>query len=115
MNDINVYPDKEMLENSDMVVVDIRTAPEWRQTGIVPGSKTITFFELDGSYDAEGFMKQLDALGGKEQEIGLICRTGSRTSQVANFLAQQGYNVKNLAGGVMKLMSEGYTLEPYRP
>lgn len=113
MNEINVFPDKEMLENSEMVVVDIRTPMEWQQTGIVPGCKTITFFDMAGNYDAEGFMRQMDELGGKEQLIGLICRTGSRTSQVANFLKQQGYNVKNLAGGVMKLMSEGYQLSPY--
>ncbi len=111
---MNVYPDKEMLENSDMKVVDIRTAMEWRQTGIVPGCKTITFFDEMGNYDAEGFLKQMDELGGKDVEIGLICRTGSRTAQIASFMAQQGYNVKNLAGGVMKLMSEGYELEPYQ-
>ena len=114
MSSIHVYPDKEMLENSDMVVVDIRTEMEWLQTGVVPGCKTVTFFQMDGSYDAEGFMKAMDELGGKTQEIGLICRTGSRTAQVANFLQQQGYNVKNLAGGVMKLMSEGYELVPYK-
>ncbi len=114
MSSLNVYPDQAMLENSEMVVVDIRTEPEWRQTGIVPGSKTITFFKMDGSYDAEGFLKAMDELGGKEKEIGLICRTGSRTSQVAMFMKQQGYNVKNLAGGVMKLMSEGYELSPYK-
>lgn len=113
MSNINVYPDKAMLEGSDMVIVDIRTEMEWMQTGIVPGCKTITFFQMDGSYDAEGFMKAMDELGGKEQEIGLICRTGSRTAQVANSLAKQGYNVKNLAGGVTKLMSEGYRLSPY--
>ncbi len=111
---INVYPDQAMLEGSEMVVVDIRTAPEWRQTGVVKGSHCITFFELHGNYDAEGFLKKMDALGGKEQLIGLICRTGSRTSQVAHFMAQKGYNVKNLDGGVMKLMGEGYALEPYR-
>ncbi len=111
---MNVYPDKEMLENSDMKVVDIRTEMEWRQTGVVPGCSTITFFDEMGNYDAEGFLKQMDALGGKEVEIGLICRTGSRTAQIANFMAQQGYNVKNLAGGVMKLMSEGYELTPYK-
>lgn len=114
MSNINVYPDKEMLENSDMVIVDIRTEMEWKQTGVVPGCKTVTFFQMDGSYDAEGFLKTMDELGGKEQEIGLICRTGSRTAQVANFMKQQGYNVKNLAGGVMKLMSEGYELAPYK-
>ena len=53
-------------------------------------------------------------IGGKDVEIGLICRTGARTSQVANFMAQQGYNVKNLVGGVMKLMGEGYQLSPYK-
>jgi len=111
---MNVYPDKEMLENSDMKVVDIRTASEWQQTGVVPGSKMITFFDQMGNYDAEGFLKEMDELGGKDVEIGLICRTGSRTAQIANFLAQQGYNVKNLDGGVMKLMSEGYELEEYK-
>lgn len=110
---MNVYPDKEMLENSDMVVVDIRTPMEWQETGIVPGCKTITFFDMMGNYDAEAFLKAMDELGGKDVEIGLICRTGSRTAQVAGFMAQQGYNVKNLAGGVMKLMSEGYQLAPY--
>lgn len=107
---LNVYPDKEMLENSDMVIVDIRTAPEWEQTGIVPKSHCITFFESDGSYDAEVFLKEIDALGGKNQEIGLICRTGNRTHQVAMFMFQKGYKVKNLDGGVMKLMGEGYQL-----
>ena len=112
---MNVYPDKNMLENSDMKVVDIRTDMEWRQTGIVPGSKTITFFDYMGNYDAEGFLKAMDELGGRDVEIGLICRTGSRTAQIASFMAQQGYNVKNLAGGVMKLIGEGYELEPYNP
>lgn len=111
---INVTPDKELLENSEMVIVDIRTQGEWMQTGVVPGCKTITFFDERGGYDAEGFLKQMDALGGKDVEIGLICRTGARTSQVANFMAQQGYNVKNLVGGVMKLMGEGYQLSPYK-
>jgi len=111
---MNVYPDKEMLENSDMVVVDIRTPMEWQQTGVVPGCHTVMFFDERGSYDAEAFLKEMDALGGKDQEIGLICRTGSRTAQIAGFMAQNGYKVKNLAGGVMKLMGEGYELSPYK-
>lgn len=110
---MDVYPDREMLENSQMKIVDIRTAGEWEQTGIVPGSKTVTFFDEMGNYDAEKFLKVMDDLGGKDVEIGLICRTGARTSQVANFMSQAGYNVKNLAGGVMKLMGEGYELDVY--
>jgi len=112
---MNVYPDKDMLENSGMKVVDIRTKMEWQETGIVPGSTMITFFDQMGNYDAEGFLKAMDELGGKDVEIGLICRTGNRTAQVAGFMAQQGYNVKNLDGGVMKLMNEGYDLDIYKP
>ena len=111
---MNVYPDKEMLENSNMKVVDIRTPSEWQQTGIVPGSHTIMFFDQMGNYDAEAFLKEIEVLGGKEAEIGLLCRTGARTSQVTSFLEQQGYNVKNLSGGIMKLMGEGYELEAYK-
>jgi len=111
---MNVYPDKEMLENSDMKVVDIRLPMEWEQTGIVPGSTLISFFDQMGGYDAEAFLKAMDALGGKDVEIGLICRTGNRTAQVAGFMEQQGYNVKNLDGGVMKLMGEGYELQKYK-
>ena len=111
---IDVYPDKAMLETSEMVIVDIRLEDEWKQTGIVPGSKCITFFDERGSYDAEKFLADMDSLGGKDQLIGLICRTGNRTSQVANFMHQEGYNVKNLAGGVMKLRSEGYTFSSYK-
>lgn len=112
---LNVFPDRAMLENPDMIVVDIRTKPEWEQTGIVPGSKCITFFDAYGNYDAERFLKAMDELGGKDAKIGLICRTGSRTHQVAMYMFQQGYKkVKNLDGGVLKLLGEGYELTPYQ-
>jgi rhodanese-related sulfurtransferase len=110
---LNVTPDWEMLEASDMIVVDIRTEPEWRQTGIVPGSKCITFFDQYGNYDAEDFLRQIDELGGKEAHIGLICRTATRTHQIAMFMYQQGYKVQNLLGGVTKLIEEGYDMVPY--
>ncbi|MEA3521533.1 MAG: rhodanese-like domain-containing protein [Campylobacterota bacterium] len=111
---LDVFPDKNMLENSEMIIVDIRTKPEWRQTGIVKDSECITFFDARGHYDIRDFFKQIDALGGKNIKIGLICRTGSRTSQVAQLMYEQGYNVKNLAGGVMKLLSDGYELSSYK-
>lgn len=110
---LNIVPNKELLENSEMIVVDIRTEPEWIETGIVPGSKCITFFDAYGRYDAEDFLKQIDALGGKEARIGLICRTASRTHQVAMFMHEQGYKVQNLLGGVMQLIQDGYDLAPY--
>ena len=111
---LDIYPDEKMLETTEMVIVDIRTEGEWKQTGVVKGAHCVTFFDMMGNYDVEKFLAEIDKLGGKDKEIGLICRTGSRTSQVASFMAQNGYNVKNLAGGIMKLMSEGYQPEPYK-
>jgi rhodanese-related sulfurtransferase len=111
---LDVFPDKAMLENSDMVIVDIRTKPEWRQTGVVPRSTCITFFDAKGNYNIRDFFSAIDELGGKNITIGLICRTGSRTAQVAQLMYEQGYKVKNLAGGVMKLLREGYELVPYK-
>ena len=29
-------------------VIDIRTSPEWQQTGIIPGSHLLTFFDEQG-------------------------------------------------------------------
>ena len=111
---LDIYPDEQMLETTSMKIVDIRTEPEWQQTGIVEGSHCITFFDMMGNYDVEKFLAEIEKLGGKEAEIGLICRTGSRTAQVAHFMAQQGYNVKNLAGGITKLIAEGYMPTRYQ-
>ena len=110
---IDIYPTLEKLEETKMVIVDVRTEPEWRQTGVIKGCHCITFFDAAGRYDAEAFLLALDALGGKETEIVLICRTGARAAQIAAFLHQHGYNVKNIAGGVTRLTQLGYRLTPY--
>ncbi len=112
---IHVRPTKELLEDPDMKIVDIRTEMEWRQTGIVPGSHCVTFFDDFGNYDIDKFLEAYHKIADKETLVGLICRTGSRTRMVTNFLRQNGYNVVNLDGGVFYLGSIGYDLVPYRP
>ncbi len=37
----------------------------------------------------------------KDQEIVVYCRVGNRSAYASAFLARQGYNVKNLEGGIM--------------
>ena len=111
---IHINADIEIIKDEKMIIVDIRTEGEWHESGIIQGSVCITFFDERGEYDVEDFVKRLEALGGKDQKIGLICRSGARTAQVANFLHGQGYNVRNLVGGIMKLMQDGYELTPYK-
>ena len=112
---VHIRPTKEMLEEKTMKIIDIRTETEWRQTGIVPGSRCITFFDDFGNYDVDKFLEEYGKVAGKEELVGLICRTGSRTRMVTNFLRQNGYNAVNLDGGIFHLHSIGYELVPYRP
>ncbi|WP_201353157.1 rhodanese-like domain-containing protein [Hydrogenimonas urashimensis] len=114
-NAIHLRPTAKMLESGVMKIIDIRTEPEWRQTGIVPGAACITFFDAYGNYDIDKFMEAYEKIADKESLVGLICRTGSRTRMVTNFLRQQGYNVVNLDGGIFYLRSIGFELIPYQP
>jgi rhodanese-related sulfurtransferase len=97
-------------------IIDIRTPAEWRETGIVKGSYTIMFFDEKGNFDVAIFLKQLDMVVKKDEPFALICRVGSRTGMVAEFLSERlGYKVTNLKGGIMKMIHEGYKTVPYRP
>jgi len=105
----------EAVVNSGIKIIDIRTMPEWKETGIVKNAIPLTFFDEQGRYDAEAFIKALDNYVTKDKEFALICRTGNRTSAVSELLSKQGYKVVNLKGGMKSLMSKGYTPEPYNP
>ena len=99
-----------------MKIIDIRTPAEWRETGIVEGSYTIMFFDEKGNFNVEIFLRQLDMVVKKDEPFALICRVGSRTGMVSEFLSERlGYKVTNLKGGIMKMIHEGYKTVPYRP
>ena len=106
--------DKEIVK-SGIKIIDIRTEPEWRETGLVENAIPITFFDEQGRYDAQAFVNELNKHVKKDREFALICRTGNRTVAVSEFLSKQGYKVVNLKGGIKRLMSQGYVPEPYRP
>ncbi len=106
----NVTPE---LVQSGIKIIDIRTEPEWVQTGIVKDSIPITFFDARGNYDAQKFLDTLSGYVKKGEEFALICRTGNRTTVVSDFLGKQGYDVINLKGGVKSLGKQGFKLVPY--
>ena len=102
------------LKSDGAVLIDIRTPGEWRQTGVVPGSKLLTFFDMYGNYDVDSFMTEFEKLvPTKDTPFVLICRTGSRTATVGNFLANHmGYaNAHHLSGGVYAWSAEGEDFE----
>ena len=103
------------LQDRGAVVVDIRTAPEWQETGIIQGSVPLTFFQANGAYDIDGFMKSfVRAVPDKAHPVVIICRTGSRSVPVADFLTRVGYqNVYNQKHGIMEWIGRGLpTVKP---
>lgn len=109
----NEYPSQKILD-SKIPVVDIRTPAEWVETGIVENSITIMFWDERGGYDVNAFLTELNKKVDTKKPFALICRTGSRTSLVADFLAKKlNYDVINILGGIVYLKAMKLKTVPY--
>lgn len=82
---------KERLEESDGVLLDVRTPGEF-DSGTVPGAVNIDIM-------SPLFRDRVMALD-KKKEYFVICRSGARSSQACHWMADQGYKVRNLNGGI---------------
>ena len=98
-------------------VIDIRTAGEWKSTGVIPGSKLLTFFDEKGNANSAQWLASAKGLATPDQPVILICRSGNRTRAATQFLSEQaGYKtVYNVSGGVNGWLSEKRTLVPATP
>src|SRR3984957_17068383 len=77
---------------ADMTLLDVRE--DW-ETALAPVPADIVHIPMGQIADRLG---ELDP----GQETVVICRSGGRRMQVANFLATQGFaSVSNLAGGIL--------------
>ena len=83
-----------------LTLIDIRRPDEWRQTGVAKDALQINMAQGDA-----GFVAQVAAEtgGDKNAPIGLICRTGNRTTQMQQVLREAGftqvYNIKEGMAG----------------
>ena len=101
--------------DKNIKIIDIRTPVEWKETGIVKGSYTIMFFDEKGNFNVNTFLKQLNMAVKKDEQFALLCRVGSRTGMVSEFLSEKlGYKVISLKGGIMKMIHDGYKTVPYK-
>jgi rhodanese-related sulfurtransferase len=109
----NEYPSQKILD-SNIPIVDIRTPSEWKETGIVKGAITIMFFDETGAYDVQKFLNELNQKVDTKKPFALICRTGSRTMIISDFLSKQlGYDVINFLGGMVFLKAKNLPVVPY--
>jgi rhodanese-related sulfurtransferase len=100
--DVSVQTAYAQAQSGGVLIVDVRRAEEWAQTGVAPGAARITLQDAD-------FLDQLAvATGGdKDKAVAFICRSGNRSGQAADKARAAGYtNVYNVKGGMS--MSGGW-------
>ncbi len=84
--------------SGNIVLVDIRTAGEWKETGIPVAAHAIDMYEGPQAFTA----KLLKITGGDPtRRIALICRTGNRSATLQAHLTKAGFtDVVDVAEGV---------------
>lgn len=86
---------------------DVRRPEEWRQTGVVEGSRLLTYVDGRGRLNPQ-LLPRIQAEVPKDAPIALICRTGNRTDSLARELAKQGYTrIYNVRNGITKWIADG--------
>lgn len=81
----------------ELLLVDIRTHGEWKQTGLGATAKAISMHK-------PGFVDKLAEAAGqdKSRKIGLICATGGRSRWLQGQLAKFGFtNVVDVSEGML--------------
>lgn len=95
-------------------VIDIRTAGEWRETGVVPSSRLLTLFDERGRADAPAWLQRVQGIAPADEPVIVICRSGNRTRTASQILSQQGgyRTVYNVRDGIRPWIAEGRALAP---
>lgn len=88
---------------SGALVVDIRTPPEWAETGVIEGAVLETFA------GAESFLARVGPALADGRDLVLICRSGNRTRAAAEALAGRIPNrIVSIEGGMRGVLASGY-------
>ena len=105
----------EQMLKTGVTLVDIRREEEWKETGIVKGANTITFFTKTGRINPY-FMSQFTSLVKPDESVALICRTGNRTRAASQAIAKQlGYKkVYNVTHGIKGWIGEKRPVVAYK-
>lgn len=86
----------ELARSGRLTLVDIRRPEEWRQTGVAEGALRLDMRRPDF---ARALLEQVG--GDRNAPIGLICRTGNRTTQMQRALLEQGFTrIYNIPEGM---------------
>ncbi|MFN0068362.1 MAG: rhodanese-like domain-containing protein [Limisphaerales bacterium] len=92
----NIAPTEaaQLVADSQAVLVDVREAAEWNETGVAAPALLLAKSDYDSV--KKDWRPFLDGVGSKT--IILYCRSGNRSGKVAAALAELGYKTANAGG-----------------
>lgn len=91
--DTDVQGFSELMRDSNVVVLDIRTAAEFAE-GHIKGAILI-------DQEQSNFVEKAKTILPLDKKIAVYCRSGRRSANAAGRLADVGYKCVNLKGGIM--------------
>ena len=102
---------EQLSSNNNAVMIDVRTRPEWAFVGVpaVERMATICWQQFPSMQVNEEFVAAVTEFGiGKNADIYLICRSGSRSAAAASLLTEAGFtSCYNVAEGFEGDLDEG--------
>ncbi len=87
-----------LIQQADVVVIDVRTAKEFAE-GHISGA-------INSDVNESDFLTKVSGLVPAGKRIAVYCRSGRRSANAAGKLADAGYNVTNLKGGILAWQKE---------
>lgn len=95
------------LSKTNIPIVDVRSSSEWDQTGVIPTSILLTFFDKEGNYDLDEWYEKLRLEIDEDVPIILICRSGNRSRIIADMMDKEFDNViYNAKRGITSWINE---------
>ena len=89
MKEISFDEFYQLYQNEQLYLVDVREVEEFEALHL-EGARNLPLSQLADTYE------QLD----KDQLYYVICKSGMRSARACQFLAEQGYEVINVQGGM---------------
>lgn len=87
---IDAQKAKEMMQDSSVIVLDVRTQEEYAQ-GHIPNAELLPLDQIE----------KISEVAEKDKTILIYCRSGNRSAQAAHYLIESGYENVYDFGGIL--------------
>lgn len=96
--DVNVNGFAELIADTSVVVLDVRTADEFND-GHIAGAVNVDVRQGD-------FLQKAKAVLPTDKTIAVYCRSGKRSANACSQLSAENYKCVNLEGGILAWIDE---------